>query len=197
MGPEGGGARPDRAAWQRLGTRVVHKNPWFEVRQDAVIRPDGGRDVYAHVVAPGSVTVLAMDESRHVFLTRQWIYTHGSVQWRLPGGGVDPCDPDPLHAAQRELAEETGLHATEWEQLGLIHGADSLSNHTERIFLATGLTMHTPALGQGEADLTVCRRSFAETLELVVSGRMPHAGSAHAVLSMALRETRRGFPFPC
>ncbi|HKS48329.1 MAG TPA: NUDIX hydrolase [Amycolatopsis sp.] len=197
MTPDGEGDRVGaKPAWRRLDSAVVHRNPWFEVRQDSVIRPDGELDVYAHVVAPGSVTVLAIDEAGDVVLTRQWIYTHESTQWRLPGGGVEPFDADPLAAARRELAEETGLHAREWEQLGLIHGADSLSNHVDTVFLATGLTTHAPALEQGEADLTVCRQPFAAVLELVTSGHMPHAGSAHAVLAMAVRRARRGFPFP-
>jgi len=184
-----GGRSGDEPAWRRLSTDVVHKNRWFEVRQDSVIRPDGRQDVYAHVVAPSSVTVLAMDESRHVVVTRQWIYTHGSAQWRLPGGGVEPYDSGPLAAARRELAEETGLRARGWEQLGLIHGAASVSNHVERIYLATGLSASEPALDPGEADLTVRRMPFDAVLGLVTSGDMPHAGSAHAVLAMALRGT--------
>lgn len=176
--------------WKLLGTDVVHRNPWFEVRADAVIRPDGGRYVYSHVVAPGSVTVLALDGANRVVLTRQWIYTHCSVQWRLPGGGVEVDDADPFAAARRELAEETGLRASAWEPLGLIHNADSLSNQVDRIFLATGLTGHAQSLGPGEADLVVTRMPFEEVLDLVRSGRMPHAGSAHAVLAMALRLSR-------
>lgn len=176
--------------WKRLGTDVVHKNRWFEVRADDVIRPDGGRDVYSHVVAPNSVTVLALDGADRVVLTRQWIYTHGSVQWRLPGGGVDRDDVDPLAAARRELAEETGLRASAWEPLGVIHSADSLSNHVDRIFLATGLTCHDQSLGPGEADLIVTRLPFGDVLDLVGSGQLPHAGSAHAVLAMALRMSR-------
>ncbi|OXM47033.1 NUDIX domain-containing protein [Amycolatopsis alba] len=178
------------SGWKLLRTDVVHKNRWFEVRADAVIRPDGGRDVYSHVVAPGSVTVLALDGAGRVVLTRQWIYTHGSVQWRLPGGGVEADDADPFAAARREFAEETGLRASTWEPLGLIHSADSLSNHVDRIYLATGLTGHDQALGPGEADLVVTRLPFEEVLDLVRSGQVPHAGSAHAVLTMALRLSR-------
>ena len=77
--------RSDEAAgvvmvWQRLATNVVHRSPWFEVRSDDVVRPDGGHDTYTHVVAPGSVTVLAIQDDDHVVLTRQWIYTHGGTE---------------------------------------------------------------------------------------------------------------------
>ncbi len=169
---------------------VLHTTPWFEVRRDSVIRPDGSGGTYLHVVAPGSVTVLAMDRQDRIMLTRQWIYTHESTQWRLPGGGVDPNDSDPLATARRELAEETGLNAARWERLGQVHGADSLSNHVDRIFLATELTTGEQRLEPGEADLKTRWMPFEETLDLVLSGELPHAGSAYAVLLMAVRRSR-------
>lgn len=177
--------------WQRLATSVVHRSPWFEVRSDDVVRPDGGHGTYTHVVAPGSVTVLALRDDDHVVLTRQWIYTHGGTEWRLPGGAVDDADTDPLTAARRELAEETGLRAEKWERLGQIHGADSLSNHVDHIFLATGLSEGEPTLGPGEADLRVRTLPFRHALDLVQQGMLPHAGSSHALLVMALRRTNQ------
>ena len=175
--------------WQRLATNVVHRSPWFEVRADDVVLPDGGHGTYTHVVAPGSVTVLALQDDDHVVLTRQWIYTHGGTEWRLPGGAMDDEDASPLAAARRELAEETGLRAEKWERLGQIHGADSLSNHVDHIFLATGLTQGEPDLGPGEADLRVRTLPFCHALDLVQQGMLPHAGSSHALLVMALRRT--------
>jgi 8-oxo-dGTP pyrophosphatase MutT (NUDIX family) len=177
--------------WQRLATNVVHRSPWFEVRADSVVRPDGGHGTYTHVVAPGSVTVLAIQDDDEVVLTRQWIYTHGGTEWRLPGGAVDETDSDPLAAARRELAEETGLRAAKWERLGQIHGADSLSNHVDHIFLATDLTQGEPSLEPGEADLRVRTMPFCHALDLVRQGMLPHAGSSHALLVMALRRTNQ------
>jgi ADP-ribose pyrophosphatase len=184
---EDGGGRAE-SAWRRLGSEVVHHNRWFDVRRDEVVRPNGGRGVYSHVVVPGSATVLAVDDTGQVVFTRQWIYTHGAVQWRLPGGGIEPHDADPVTAARRELAEETGLHAEHWEPLGRVHGADAVSNHVDWVFLAGGLTSHAQALEPGEADLRVVHVPFGEALELVRSGQVPHAGSAYALLTLALRE---------
>lgn len=186
--------------WQRIDSTVVHATSWFELRRDSVIRPDGCCDTYMHVVAPGSVTVLAMDHHDRIMLTKQWIYTHESTQWRLPGGGVDQNDSDFLAAARRELAEEAGLSATRWDPLGQVHGADSLSNHVDRIFLATDLTSCEQRLEPGEADLKIQWVSFDEALDLVLCGELPHAGSAYAVLLMAVRRSRTdacGFPVSC
>ncbi|GAA4433148.1 NUDIX domain-containing protein [Actinokineospora soli] len=176
--------------WRLLGTREVARTPYFAVHRDDVIRPDGTRSTYDHVVAPGAATVLAIDDDDRVVLTRQYIYTWGTRQWRLPGGGVEARDPDPLATAQRELAEETGLSASTWETLGRVHGADSLSNHVDHVFLATGLTSGTPSLDPGEADLDVVLLPFHEAVALVEKDQVPHAASAYALLRAALRRTR-------
>jgi 8-oxo-dGTP pyrophosphatase MutT (NUDIX family) len=106
-------------------------------------------------------------------------------QWRLPSGGIDPADPDAESAARRELAEETGLRAARWTRIGQVSGADSFTNHVDHVYLAENLTEGTATPGPGEADLEVSRLPFADALDLVLSGRMSHAGSAYAVLVAA------------
>ncbi|KAA2261283.1 NUDIX hydrolase [Solihabitans fulvus] len=177
------------SSWRLLDSRKVHVTPWFDVSEDTVIRPDGVEDVYHHVVTPGSVTVVALDADERVMVTRQWIYTHNGAQWRLPSGGVDQGDADPRAAAIRELAEETGLHAARWEEIGVVHEADSLTNHVDHIFLATELTMGTPRPGVGESDLDLHWLPFQEALALVTTRKIRHAGSAYGLLSVGV--TRR------
>lgn len=163
--------------WQLVESCVVHSTPSFEVRTDSVVGADGRLDRYSHVVAPGSVTVLAIDDHDSVVLTRKWIYTHGGSQWRLPGGAVQRTDAEPIAAARRVLAE-TGLLASTWQGLGAINGADSVSNHVDHLFLATDL-----AGGQGGR---VHRMPFGEAVALVRAGGIPHAGSGYALLRVAL-----------
>lgn len=174
-------------AWTTLSTRSVHKTRWLDVRQDEVVQPDGRRGVYDHVVLPNSVTILAIDAGGLVAVTRQWIYTHGGTQWRLPAGGVEVADATPLAAAERELAEEVGAHAGTWHGLGRIHGADSATNHVDHLFLARELTVGTATPEAGEADLRVEWLTFDRVLRLVRDGEMPHAGSTAAVLAATQR----------
>jgi len=164
-------------AWQLVESCVVHSTPSFEVRTDSVVGADGQLDKYSHVVAPGSVTVLAIDENDSVVLTRKWIYTHGGSQWQLPGGALKQADAEPITAARRELAE-TGLRASKWCELGAIYGADLVSNHVDHIFLAMGLT--------GDPGGRVHRMPFLDAVALVRTGGIPHAGSGYALLRVAL-----------
>jgi 8-oxo-dGDP phosphatase len=180
--------------WRRLSTRLLRTTPWFSVSQDAVVRPDGTPGVYERIDSRGAVTVLAVYDDDHVAITRQWIYLHGNEQWRLPGGGIDQDDATPLDAAKRELAEETGLRAAKWTQMGRINCADSLTNHVAHLFRAQGLTQGPPNLGAGEADLCVLRLPLQKAVNLAMNDEVPDAGSAHALVMYAAKRAGIGRP---
>jgi ADP-ribose pyrophosphatase len=172
----------------------VHTTPWFVVRQDDVVRPDGSAGIYERVDSRGSVTVLAIDGDDHVVITRKWIYLHESVQWRLPGGGIDVDDDTPLNTAKRELAKGTGLYAARWTAMGRINSADSLTNHVVYLFLATGLTQGTPNPAPSETDLRVLRLPFHQAVQLAMGDEVPDAGSAHALVMYAARRAGMSGP---
>jgi 8-oxo-dGTP pyrophosphatase MutT (NUDIX family) len=174
--------------WTPLAAEAKFASQWFEVWRDDALRPDGSRGFYDHVVAPPAVTVLAVDARRHVAVTRQWIYTHHEPQWRLPAGRIDDIDVAPEAAARRELAEETGVSAADWAPLGTINCADSLTNHQDHAFFATGLTNGGDReLEPGEADLELHWLPVERVVEMVLAGELPHAGSTFAVLVAKVR----------
>lgn len=157
-----------------------------------MLRPDGSAGTYERIDSRGAVTVLAIYDDDHIAITRQWIYLHENVQWRLPGGGIDEDDATPLDAAKRELAEETGLRANNWTSMGKINCADSLTNHVAHLFLATGLTQGAPNLAPCESDLRVLRLPFCQAVQLAMNDEVPDAGSAHALVMYAARRAGIG-----
>ena len=178
--------------WRRVATSMVHSTPWFAVWQDDVMRPDGSAGVYGRVDSPGAVTVLPLEEDDTVVITRQWMYLHAETQWRLPGGAIDSTDVNPLAAAQRELAEETGLRARNWRPIGKINCADSLTNHVVHMFVATGLTQGEADLELGESDLEVVRLPLRRVISMAMSNDVPDAGSAHAIVRYAAQRAGIG-----
>lgn len=178
-------------AWSTLSRVLVLDTEWMQVAQDSVRQPDGRVGRYDHVLLPASVTVLAVRPGQYgweVPVTRQWIYTHGGTQWRLPAGGVGPAR-DAAAAARSELREEVGVAAGRWHVLGQVNGADSATNHVDHLFLAQELSEVPggPVLEPTEADLTVHWLPLTGVVSMVRRGHILHAGSVAAVLLGAIR----------
>jgi len=120
----------------------------IRVWRDTVRMPDGqevGREVVQH---PGAVAVVAMDEAGQVLLIRQYRHPVGRLLWEIPAGLRDVAGEPPLRTAQRELLEEAGYLASDWQVLADYFSSPGISSERLRIFLATGLT-HVP---DGERD---------------------------------------------
>jgi 8-oxo-dGTP pyrophosphatase MutT (NUDIX family) len=116
----------------------VYRNPWLVVTEYDVLRPDGERGIYG-VVDPGAnVTIVALEHDETIWLIREFSYPLQRDRWILPTGRVEPGE-DPLRAAQRELAEEVGLHAAAWRLLGAFPLSGGISTQISHLFLAREL----------------------------------------------------------
>jgi len=100
--------------------------------------PNGARLTMERVGHPGGAAVVALDADGRVCLLRQYRPAIDEWLWELPAGKIDHGEP-PLETAQRELAEETGIRAQRWEELG--EAVSSPGVFTERLYLyfASGL----------------------------------------------------------
>ena len=174
--------------WRTLASRHVYDNAWIEVREDSVIRPDGELGIYGVVHFKNiAVGILAVEDDS-LYLVGQYRYTLEQYSWEIPEGGC-PEGEDPLDAAKRELAEETGLRAESWEQMGTAHLSNSSSDELALWFLATGLKQgeHNP---EGTERLTIRRISFNEALEMVFKGEITDALSQLAIMQYQINRRR-------
>lgn len=174
--------------WRTLARREVYDNAWINVTEHAVIRPDGEPGIYGVVRYKNTaIGVLAIDAEDYVYLVGQYRYTLNAYSWEIPEGGCR-LGEDWLAAAQRELAEETGLQAAQWEQLGTAHLSNSVSDELAVWYLATDLTVGEAA-PEGTEVLQTKRVPFAEALQMVLTGEITDALSVLALLHYQVRRT--------
>ena len=174
-------------SWPVRATTVVYENPWIRVREDAVTRPDGTDGIYGVVeLQRPAVFVVALTEADEVVLVTVDRHTVGtSVE--VPAGGTD--GEDPLVAARRELAEETGLVARDWREIGTMNALNGVCRAPEVVYLATGLARvpGAPAsAARAEEGIRGVRRvPFREVIGLVRDGAITD-GETIAALMLTL-----------
>jgi ADP-ribose pyrophosphatase len=96
---------------------------------------DREREIVEHADA---VAVVAVDARGDVTLVRQFREAVRMSLLELPAGLVEDGE-EPLAAATRELAEETGLHGGEWRELGRISTSPGFTRERITLFAATGV----------------------------------------------------------
>lgn len=111
----------------------------LHINRDTVRLPDGGQATREYVVHPGAVMVIPLLADGRLLMERQYRYPLQQVFIEFPAGKLDPGE-DALECGKRELLEETGYSAAEWEYLGVFHPLISYSNEVIHFYLAKGLT---------------------------------------------------------
>jgi 8-oxo-dGTP pyrophosphatase MutT (NUDIX family) len=175
--------KPDNP-WQTVSTRLVYDNPWIRVREDQVIRPDGKPGIYGVVHYKNiAIGIVAVDDEGHIQLVGQHRYPMNQYSWEIPEGGCSEGE-DPLHAAQRELLEETGLQARNWKLVGEADLSNSVSDEKALWYLATGL-IQGDAQPDGTEVLQHRRVRLSEALRMVDAHEITDALSIISLLAYA------------
>ncbi|MGB9885897.1 MAG: NUDIX hydrolase [Moorellales bacterium] len=122
-----------------LDSRRIFSGRVIGLRVDRVALPSGGESLREIVEHRGAVVIAAVNERQEVMLVRQYRKAVEEVLWELPAGTLEP-DEEPLACARRELKEETGLEAREWQLLVQFYSSPGFCTERLYLFMATGLT---------------------------------------------------------
>lgn len=181
--------------WTVRAERRVFENPWIAIIDHDIAHPDGSPGEYGVVRFKNrAVGVLPVAADGMVTLVGQHRFPLDAYSWELPEGG-GPLNEDPVKAAKRELAEETGLVARSWSPLISFDISNSVTDETSRCFLAWDLEPGASAPEPSEA-LTVKSVSFAELLEMVMTGGVSDSLTIAMTLAAHVRALRGEAPAP-
>ncbi len=97
------------------------------------------------------------------------------------GGG--PININPLDSAKRELKEETGLSANDWQELMKLHTSNSVTNERGLVYVARDLTEGETEFEETE-ELLIQKLSLDDAIERVLSGEITDAISAAGLLKL-------------
>lgn len=126
--------------WSTVGSKAIVDSRWLRVRSEDCVTADGTAVAdYFVIEHPDWVHVVALDEAGSALLVVQ--YRHGAriASAEFPAGAVMASDASPLDAARRELREETGYIARQWDSLGVTFANPACQANQIYSFLARDL----------------------------------------------------------
>jgi 8-oxo-dGDP phosphatase len=161
------------------------------VERDLVAMPGGGekwRDVVRH---PGAVGVVAYDDRGRVLLLQQYRHPVRHRLWELPAGLLDVAGEPASQAAKRELVEEAGLVAEQWDTLVDTYTSPGMSDEAIRIFLARRVSsVSRPEGHDEEAELQPEWVPLDEAVFRVMQGDITNAMAVAGILATAHAQAR-------
>jgi ADP-ribose pyrophosphatase len=130
---------------------IAWQGRWIEVRID------GRWEYAARIGARGAAVILAITDARQILLVEQYRPAHGAFTIELPAGliGDTGQEDDALAAAARELAEETGYTASDWQLVGDFATSPGMTSELFTLLKATGLVRSGPGGGVGGEAISV------------------------------------------
>ncbi len=151
-----------------LSKKIVFQSRHFRVEEIVVTR-DSKQFTKQLIERMPIVLVLPYTADGQIYLESQYRDAFERHCIEVIAGHIDP-DEDPLAAAKRELAEETGLTAASWKKVASLELSTNMRAPIH-IFFATDIT-------EGKADLQddevieLLKMPLTEALEKITSGEI-------------------------
>jgi len=142
----------------------IYSGRVISLDEDTVRFPDGSTGTLAVVRHPGASAIVPFlsdprGENPTVLLIRQYRHATGGYLFEVPAGRLDAGEK-PEDCARRELLEETGCTAGQFEHLTTVVTTPGFSDERIHLFMATELR-------QGEAKKEA--DEFIEPLPMLLS----------------------------
>jgi 8-oxo-dGTP pyrophosphatase MutT (NUDIX family) len=172
----------DNRAWQRLSsTLLLDRQPWFSVFGDRVRLPSGKEiDGFLRIDSRSYTVVFAVTDDDHVIFVEGYKYGADRVILQLPAGYIE--DGEAAEAcARRELLEETGYSAAEWEALGVYCPDGNRGFGRAHFFLARGARASQMAELDEMESLAVRTEPLSRVADVLLGGELGELTAAAGI----------------
>jgi ADP-ribose pyrophosphatase len=178
------------AGFRKESEELVYDGRVISVARGRFVTPDGERVQREIVHHPGAVSVVPLLEDGSVVLVRQYRAALDREILEIPAGKRD-VDGEPAEVtANRELAEEVGLHARRLTKLAEFFNSAGFCDEHSTVFLGTDLeSVPTDLQGVEEAHMTIEHVPLTDVRAMIARGDITDAKTIIGLL-LAVDERR-------
>ncbi len=121
-----------------VSTEEIYSGKIVRLRVDKVRMPDGELAVREVVEHPGGVGIVAITDKDEIILVKQFRKPLEKAIYEIPAGKIDKGEGH-RECGLRELSEETGCTAENFEYLGYMYPSPGFTDEVTHLYIATGL----------------------------------------------------------
>jgi len=129
-------------------SRLIYQGRVLQLGIESVTMPNGKAVELEVLRHPGGAAIVALNQQKEVCLLHQYRHAGGGWLWELPAGKLETGELPQITAA-RELVEEAGLRAGQWDTLGKVLVSPGFCDEIIHLYLARDLTV---VVSQPEED---------------------------------------------
>ncbi len=166
--------------WKIKQTNEVFRDDYVRLWVDEVVRPDGQDGQHVVVSIKNGICVLAIDDKNNLHLTKEFHYAVGRNSIEAVSGGIEAGE-NPDETARRELQEELGLRASDWNYVTTVDPFTTILLSPTRIYFARGLS-EVKSSPEGTEQIEKIVISLEEAVARILSGEISHAPTCVAIL---------------
>jgi len=160
--------------------QVVFEGRIIRLTLDTVTLPNDSTCELEIVHHPGGTAIVTIDADHRLCLLRQFRHAAGGWIWELPAGKLETGEA-PLATAQRELTEEAGVEARDWQPLGKILSSPGVFTEVIHLFLARDL-VEVPSQNEAHEVIEVHWFPWSEALAMAERGEIEDGKTLAGIL---------------
>lgn len=158
--------------WKQISSKTVFNHPRLVLLEDEVELPNGNIVSYLTFKHDhDGVTVICINDKREILLQQEYSYPPNAMLYQFPGGKTEEGEK-PETTVQRELLEESGLHAGELINLGWYYTNNRRTAEKMHVFLAQNTSIGEKRGGDLEEDITSQWMPIAEFKQMITQGKI-------------------------
>ena len=180
------------ARWERGASRVLASTVVFDVCGVSYRHPvRGSQREFIRLDAPDWVNVVALTREGQVVLVRQFRFGTDEFSLEVPGGVIERGE-DPVAAAVRELAEETGFGGGKARLLVSLHPNPAIQGNRCHMVLVEGVQRIHDLDWDADEEIELSTLPLADAVAAAAQGRISHSLSVCALLLAQAQCSRAG-----
>ncbi len=171
--------------WIINNTTEIIDTPWINVKKHEVLNPAGKPGIYTVTHFKNyAIGILPIDSNGYTWIVGQYRLPINAYSWEIPeGGGLRHLAP--LDSAKRELLEETGIIAKDWQMIQTMHLSNSATDEFAFLYIAQDLEF-TQSEPEETEDLQIRKIHFNDLYQAVKEQKITDSLTVAAVIKAKL-----------